>query len=178
MSGYWDQFLVSFTLVSCLHSYKMALLPLVMIRRTWLFVKTITKDRDYSKQLLTGCNTGYRIKMSETKLVHIDFSNRPIEHQPVYINDQIIPYTANYLNAKLRWKQKQNDFKLKHIKKNSILGRFSTLSVRNKLINKSSNHSEFMVYNFEILPGNVIGILFHAVKFKCSLEPLFMSYKI
>jgi predicted GIY-YIG superfamily endonuclease len=52
----------------------------------------------------------WRIKLNETKSVHIDFTNKCIEHKPIYINYHVVPYenTAKYLgmtlNAKLRWK--------------------------------------------------------------------------
>jgi len=52
----------------------------------------------------------WRIKLNETKSVHIDFTNKRIEHKPTYINHQVVPYEnrAKYLgmtlNAKLRWK--------------------------------------------------------------------------
>ena len=52
----------------------------------------------------------WRIKLNETKSVHIDFTNKRIEHKPIYINHQVVPYenTAKYLDmildAKLRWK--------------------------------------------------------------------------
>ena len=52
----------------------------------------------------------WRIKLNETKSVHIDFINKCIEHKPIYINHQVVPYenTAKYLgvtlDAKLRWK--------------------------------------------------------------------------
>jgi len=52
----------------------------------------------------------WRIKLNETKSVHIDFTNKRIEHKPIHINHQVVPYenTAKYLgmtlDAKLRWK--------------------------------------------------------------------------
>jgi uncharacterized protein YpmS len=55
-------------------------------------------------------------KLNETKSVHIDFTNKHIEHKPIYINHHVVPYenTAKYLgmklDAKLRWKP--------HVKKN------------------------------------------------------------
>jgi hypothetical protein len=41
----------------------------------------------------------WRIKLNETKSVHIDFTNKCIEHKPIYINHHIVPYenTAKYL---------------------------------------------------------------------------------
>jgi uncharacterized protein YpmS len=52
----------------------------------------------------------WRIKLNETKSVHIDFTNKRIEHKPIYINNRVVPYenTAKYLgmtlDAKLRCK--------------------------------------------------------------------------
>ena len=52
----------------------------------------------------------WRIKLNETKSVHIDFTNKRIEHKPTHINHQVVPYenTAKYLgmtlDAKFRWK--------------------------------------------------------------------------
>ena len=52
----------------------------------------------------------WHIKLNKTKSVHIDFKNKRVEHKPVYINQQIVPYenTAKYLgmtlDVKLRWK--------------------------------------------------------------------------
>jgi len=51
----------------------------------------------------------WRIKLNETKSVHIDFTNKRIEHKPIHINHQVVPYenTAKYLgmnlDGKLRW---------------------------------------------------------------------------
>jgi hypothetical protein len=57
----------------------------------------------------------WRIKLNESKLVYIDFTNNKIKQQPIFINGTNVPYanTAKYLgmalDAKLRWKE--------HIKK-------------------------------------------------------------
>jgi len=34
----------------------------------------------------------WQIKLNETKSVHIDFTNKCIEHKPIYINHQSVPY--------------------------------------------------------------------------------------
>jgi hypothetical protein len=57
----------------------------------------------------------WRIKLNESKSVHIDFTNNKIKQQPIFINGTKVPYanTAKYLGmiigVKLRWKE--------HIKK-------------------------------------------------------------
>lgn len=86
----------------------------------------------------------WRIKLNEGKSVHVDFTNKRIEHRPVFINNQVVPYenTAKYLgmtlDAKLRWKphvkRKQQELKLKYRKMYWLLGRCSSLSVYNKLL--------------------------------------------
>jgi hypothetical protein len=57
----------------------------------------------------------WRIKLNESKSVHIDFTNTKTKQQPILINGTKVPFTntAKYLgmtlDAKLRWKE--------HIKK-------------------------------------------------------------
>jgi hypothetical protein len=57
----------------------------------------------------------WRIKLSKSKSVHTDLTNKKIRQQPIFINGTKVPYasTAKYLcmtlDAKLRWKE--------HIKK-------------------------------------------------------------
>jgi hypothetical protein len=34
----------------------------------------------------------WRIKLNKTKSVHIDFTNRHVEHKPIYINHHAVPY--------------------------------------------------------------------------------------
>ncbi len=68
----------------------------------------------------------WKIKLNESKSVHVDFTNKKIEHKQLYINNQIIPHenTAKYLgitlDAKLRWKahvkKKREELGLKYQK--------------------------------------------------------------
>jgi hypothetical protein len=57
----------------------------------------------------------WRINLNESKVVHIDFTNKKFKQQPIFISGTKCPYanTAKYLgmnlDAKLRWKE--------HIKK-------------------------------------------------------------
>lgn len=86
----------------------------------------------------------WRIKLNESKSVHVDFTNKLISYKPVYINEQIVPYsnTAKYLgmtlDAKLRWKphvkRKLEELKIKYRNMYWLLGRTSTLSIYNKLL--------------------------------------------
>jgi predicted GIY-YIG superfamily endonuclease len=81
----------------------------------------------------------WQIKLNETKSVHIDFTNKYIEHKPIYLNHQAVPYenTAKYLgmtlDTKLRWKphvkKKQEKLTLKYRKMYWLMGCYSALSV-------------------------------------------------
>lgn len=86
----------------------------------------------------------WRIKLNETKSVHIDFTNRPKKHLPIRINDSQIPhadvakYLGIHLDARLRWKvhvkKKNEELNIKLRKMYWLLGRSSELSTHNKLI--------------------------------------------
>jgi hypothetical protein len=97
---------------------------------------SITKVQSWTRK--------WRIKLNETKSVHIDFTNKRIEHKPIYINHQVVPYenTAKYLgmilDTKLRWKphvkKKQEELTPKYRKMYWLIGRYSPLSACNKLM--------------------------------------------
>lgn len=86
----------------------------------------------------------WRIKLNESKSVHINFTNKKIEYIPVNLNNKLIPYsnTAKYLgitlDAKLRWKahvkKKREELGIKYRKMYWLIGRNSTLSLHNKLL--------------------------------------------
>lgn len=86
----------------------------------------------------------WKIKLNESKSIHIDFSNKQIKYSPIYINCQIIPYenTAKYLgmtlDTKLRWKahvkKKRDELNLRYNQMHWLLGRHSSLSIQNKLL--------------------------------------------
>ena len=86
----------------------------------------------------------WRIRLNESKSVHVNFTNRNIQHIPVNTNNNQIPYsnTAKYLgitlDAKLRWKahvkKKREELRLKYRKMYWLIGRNSTLSLHNKLL--------------------------------------------
>ncbi len=52
----------------------------------------------------------WKIKLNESKSVHVDFTNRNLNYKHLYINNNIIPHenSAKYLgmtlDAKLHWK--------------------------------------------------------------------------
>jgi hypothetical protein len=76
--------------------------------------------------------------------VHIDFTNRKIRQQPIFINGTHVPYasTSKYLvmnlDDKIGWeehiKKKHDELNMKFRKIYLLLGRNSGLSVQNKLI--------------------------------------------
>jgi hypothetical protein len=84
----------------------------------------------------------WRIKLNESKSVHIDFTNKRITQRPIYINGTQIPYanTAKYigmtLDIKLRWKEhikmKRDELNIKFRKMYWLHGRNSELSIYNK----------------------------------------------
>jgi Reverse transcriptase (RNA-dependent DNA polymerase) len=86
----------------------------------------------------------WRIKLNETKSVHVDFTNKKIAQIPVNINGQIIPYAnkAKYLgmtlDVKLSWKPhvkiKKEELKTKSRKMYWLIGKNSTLSLQNKIL--------------------------------------------
>lgn len=96
----------------------------------------VNKIHDWTKK--------WRIKLNETKSVHINFSNKQENYCPVYIDNKIIPYenSAKYLgmtlDAKLRWKvhvkKKRDELEIRFRKMNWLLGRHSALSVQNKIL--------------------------------------------
>lgn len=86
----------------------------------------------------------WKIKLNESKSIHIDFSNKQHRYFQIFINNQAIPYenTAKYLgmtlDAKLRWKahvkKKRDELNLRYKQMYWLLGRNSSLSLQNKLL--------------------------------------------
>lgn len=103
---------------------------------------TIPKLRRYIKKL-QDWTSKWRIKMNETKSVHVDFTNRKLDYFPLHLNGKTIPHAneAKYLgmtlDAKLRWKahvkKKKEELVLKLRKMYWLMGRRSKLSIQNKL---------------------------------------------
>ena len=86
----------------------------------------------------------WRIKLNESKSIHINFTNKKITNLPVVINNQVVPYsnTAKYLgmnlDAKLKWKEhvkkKVEDLNIRYRKLYWLLGYNSELSIENKIL--------------------------------------------
>ena len=84
------------------------------------------------------------IKLNTDKSKHVNFTNQRCRYLPVTMNGKIIPtsQTAKYLgmtlDAKLRWKvhvkTKREELGIKYRQMYWLLGRRSTLSLRNKLV--------------------------------------------
>lgn len=93
---------------------------------------------------VTAWTKKWRIKINETKSVHVNFTNRKGVYKPVYIDQNIVPYanSAKYLgmtlDAKLRWKEhvkkKREQLGIQLKKMHWLIGRKSELSVHNKLV--------------------------------------------
>lgn len=86
----------------------------------------------------------WRIKLNESKSVHVDFTNKSAQNIPIRINDTQIPiantakYLGIHLDARLRWKvhvkKKREELGLRYKKMYWLLGRNSKLSMYNKLL--------------------------------------------
>ena len=86
----------------------------------------------------------WHIQLNESKSVHINFTNRRLEHIPVTINNQKVPYANNAkylgmtLDAMLRWKtqvkKKPEEVDLRYRTMYWLIGRNSSLSLHNKLL--------------------------------------------
>lgn len=97
---------------------------------------TIKEVYDWTKR--------WRIKLNESKSVHINFTNRKIENYKIFIGEQEIPYSNKVkylgmtLDAKLNWKEhvkkKKDQLNLKLRKMHWMIGRSSQVTVQNKLL--------------------------------------------
>lgn len=86
----------------------------------------------------------WRIKLNESKSMHVNFTNKKINHLPIVINQKTLPHgnNAKYLgmtlDAKLKWKEhvkkKKEELNLKFRKMYWLIGRHSELSLHNKLL--------------------------------------------
>ncbi|KAL1497326.1 hypothetical protein ABEB36_008308 [Hypothenemus hampei] len=102
------------------------------------------KQLQSSVNKITNWTKQWRIKLNETKSIHVNFTNKKKQHIPVNINNIPIPYadTAKYLgitlDAKLRWKahvkKKKEELDIKLKKMYWLIGRNSTLTIYNKIL--------------------------------------------
>jgi hypothetical protein len=101
----------------------------------------------------------WKIKLNETKSIHIIFTNRKVAGPPsVNLDGVVVPYenTAKYLgmtlDAKLKWKahveKKRAELGLKYRQLFWLLGRNSSMSIQNKI----------MIYNQILKPVWMYGI--------------------
>lgn len=107
-------------------------------------VEDATNKIQNSVNKITNWTKKWRIKLNESKSVHVNFTNRKVVPVAVTINSQRIPYanSAKYLgmnlDAKLRWKEhvkkKRQELNIKLKKMQWLLGRHSQLSLHNKLL--------------------------------------------
>ena len=94
--------------------------------------------------LIESWTVKWALKLNELKSVHVDFTNKKLNHKPIFINGIEIPYSnaAKYLgmtlDTKLRWKahvkKKREELGLKYRQLYWLLGRNSSLSINNKLL--------------------------------------------
>lgn len=88
--------------------------------------------------------TKWRIKLNESKSIHINFTNKNDKYCEVFLNGNKVPYgnTAKYLgmtlDTKLRWKahvkKKREELDLRYKNMYWLLGKQSKLSIQNKLL--------------------------------------------
>jgi hypothetical protein len=81
---------------------------------------------------------------TQSKLVHIDFTNKKVRQQPIFISGTQVPYTntAKYLgmtlDVKLRWKEhikkKCDEINIRFRKTYWLLGHNSELSIHNEIV--------------------------------------------
>jgi hypothetical protein len=86
----------------------------------------------------------WRIRLNESKSVHIVFTNKKIEHRPIVISGKEIPnkssvkYLGMHLNIRLKWKEhikaKKDHLNIKLRSMYWLLGRQSQLSLHNKVL--------------------------------------------
>jgi hypothetical protein len=93
-------------------------------------VESLIRKLQSAVKKVTIWTRKWRIKLNESKSVHIDFTNKKIRQQPIFINGTKVPYTntANHLvltlDAKLRWtehiKKKRDELNIKNKQTNSV----------------------------------------------------------
>nr|AMS38375.1 hypothetical protein [Bactrocera tryoni] len=111
-----------------------------------------------SINLIVEWTQKWNITLNELKSIHINFTNKTATYIPLYIGNEVIPYStsAKYLgltlDAKLKWKEhiqrKVAELKLKYNKINWLIGKKSPLTTSNKIL----------VYNQTLKPIWTYGI--------------------
>ncbi|KMQ83660.1 reverse transcriptase [Lasius niger] len=107
-------------------------------------VESSTKLQEANDSITNWCKL-WKIKLNETKSVHVNFTLKKIENQPnVTLNNIVVPldnkakYLGMTLDAKLHWKEhvkiKRKELDLKYSKLYWLIGRYSTLSIYNKTL--------------------------------------------
>lgn len=114
----------------------------------------------------------WRIKLNDTKSVHVNFTNKKTQNLPVYMNGNAIPYanTAKYLgftlDAKLKWKEhvkkKVNELNLNFKKMYWLLNPYSSMSMQNKIL----------LYQQILKPKWTYGIQIWGCTAKSNLKPI------
>lgn len=103
----------------------------------------------------------WKIKLNETKSVHVNFTLKKIENQPnVTLNNIQVPidnkakYLGMTLDTKLRWKEhvkiKRKELDLKYRELYWLIGRGSTLSIYNKILIYNQILKPIWIYGIQI----------------------------
>jgi hypothetical protein len=124
-------------------------------------VESSTKKTANSCEPSRYLDKNWQIKPNESKSVHIDFTDKKIRQQRIFINGTHVPYAniAKYLSmildAKLRWKdhikKKRDEFNIKVRKMYWLLERNSELSIHNKIILYNQVMSAIQRYQNKVL---------------------------
>lgn len=107
-------------------------------------LQEVTEKLQRTVNDISNWTNKWQIKLNELKSVHVNFTNKHVQHIPVYINNKMVQHSnsAKYLgltlDAKLRWKthvkKKRDELNLRYIKIYWLIGRYSCLSIHNKLL--------------------------------------------
>lgn len=107
-------------------------------------IETATSKLQKALNSISDWTKKWRIALNETKSTHTNFTYKKVYNLPIYINSVQIPYAneAKYLgmtlDAKLKWKvhvkKKRDELENKLRELTWLIGRYSNLSVYNKLL--------------------------------------------
>lgn len=107
-------------------------------------VESTSKLQEANNAVSNWCKS-WKIKLNESKSVHVNFTLRNIENPPnVTLNNIIVPienkakYLGMTLDTKLHWKEhikiKRRELDLRYRELYWLIGRNSTLSIQNKIL--------------------------------------------